>query len=329
MNGMTWFTDDNNKHAQDENANSLSIKKILKRLNDLESIVQDQENLLAEQIIIIKNHNEQNRKLECIVEEQVIIIKSNNERICMLESIVEEHVESLTENIISIERNLEEQRELFDETIDKIIIDHEKIDKIRIVEENNNSLAEKLSGLDDIVDYHNRLIDEVIDEIVVEREKVNTLWKWVEQLQVYVFGREITRVSKAVIQDLFGLYRCERNIDFGTVSTIKLDDSLLGVDCGKIREIVSVIDKDWSINKFLGVATLINSKQVNVLPEIDLISESLCHNVTHVIRCCSVDVRKMFVDEEKIISSHHKLKPFFGNFKMGNWGTHWAISKKC
>ena len=130
MNVMTWFTDDNNKHAQDENGYSLSIKKILKRLNDLESIVQEQENLLAEQIVIIKTDYDKNRKLECIVEEQVITIKSNNERICMLERIVEEHVESLVENIIAVERNVEEQRELLDETIDKIIIDHEKINTI-------------------------------------------------------------------------------------------------------------------------------------------------------------------------------------------------------
>ena len=135
MNVMTWFTDDNNKHAQDENEYSLSIKKILKRLNDLESIVQEQENLLAEQIVIIKTDYDKNRKLQCIVEEQVIIIKSNNERICMLERIVEEHVESLVENIVAVEHIVEEQKELLD-NIRKMLVKYTEdvVEDVRYIE---------------------------------------------------------------------------------------------------------------------------------------------------------------------------------------------------
>jgi hypothetical protein len=44
--------------------------------------------------------------------------------------------------LIAVERNVEEQRELLDETIDKIIIDHEKINTIvSIVSKHEKSLA--------------------------------------------------------------------------------------------------------------------------------------------------------------------------------------------
>jgi hypothetical protein len=152
MNGY-WFSDDNNKHAQDDKENSLSIKKILKRLNDLESIVQEQENLLAE---------------------QVIIIKSNNERICMLERIVEEHVESLVENIISIERNVEEQRELLDETIDKIIIDHAK----------NNTIVSTVSKLEKLPAEEDYEVEETIETKEFEIDGVLYL-KCVEDGAIY------------------------------------------------------------------------------------------------------------------------------------------------
>jgi hypothetical protein len=47
----------------------LTLKKILKRINDLESIVQDQENFLSEQSVIIKRNNDENCMLKCIVQE--------------------------------------------------------------------------------------------------------------------------------------------------------------------------------------------------------------------------------------------------------------------
>ena len=86
----------------------------MNKMTDLESIVSDRENLLAE---------------------QVIIIKSNNERMCKLECIVEEHIESLVENIIAVE----EQKELLDETIEKVIIEHEKLMQLKqlLVSKNN------------------------------------------------------------------------------------------------------------------------------------------------------------------------------------------------
>ena len=54
---------------------------------------------------------------------------------CKLECIVEEHIESLVENTIAVE----EQKELLDETIEKVIIEHEKLMQLKqlLVSKNN------------------------------------------------------------------------------------------------------------------------------------------------------------------------------------------------
>ena len=93
-------------------SHGLTIKKILKRLNDLEEIVQDQGNLLEEQTLIIESNNERIGVLERIVcehnlilddtkyalSQQTEIIKNNSEEFENLQCVVSVHEQNIRES---------------------------------------------------------------------------------------------------------------------------------------------------------------------------------------------------------------------------------------
>jgi hypothetical protein len=146
-----------------------TMKKILKRLNDLESIVQDQENLLGEQSLIIKRNNEENCLLKCIVQEHknlltehLVIIESNNEKICVLQHIVEEQKKIFVDNIIAVEYIVKEQKQILEETNDVMKVEFNKV-----------------SIVEDKIDY----------------------------LELEVFKNQITWVAVCIITDVFNLSR--------------------------------------------------------------------------------------------------------------------------
>ena len=160
-----------NDDVRDEtiHRHALTITKIMKRLNDLESIVQDQENLLSEQSVIIKRNNDENCMLKCIVQdhknlltEHLVIIESNNEKICVLQHIVEEQKKLFVDNIIAVEHIVAEQKQILEETNDVMKVE---LNKVNIVE--------------DKIDY----------------------------LQLEVYKNKVTWAAVCIITDIFGVSR--------------------------------------------------------------------------------------------------------------------------
>ena len=227
---------------------ALTITKILKRLNDLESIVQTQDNLLEEQILIIKN---------------------NNERICMLERIVEE------------------QRELFYETNDKILIEQVKTHSIEsIVCSQKQSLGDKINIIDERISY-------------VEFDKIKD---------------EIFYASACVLADVLdksvrsnGDFDCFRESNYVQVINF-------------VEKVAKIIDKEWNIAEFTKVSNelFIKSSKIDKRVQYKQVYRKSYHEssmnlmkLLGVLQSTPSKVRKMFVNEEKILRSYDFLKPLF------------------
>ena len=283
-----------NDDVRDEtiDCHALTITKILKRLNDLESIVQTQDNLQEEQTLIIKNNNEKICLLESTVDEQIIVIKNNSEKICMLERIVEQHKDSMVENIVSVK----EQRELLDETIVAIETEHEKVKTLCEIVKCEHESTHEL-----IVCDKKRFIDDVI-----------VLQGQIDNIQ---YSSSALYVNLAVFKIISNL------ANISCVSCLMTQDSFIraseSFSKSTLHQVVSTIDSEWSIDDFNDLVnstiTTFHGKTRFVLSDaiawhhVDVVVQEALMS----IEGCTEYTRKMFSREEKILRSHENLKPLY------------------
>jgi hypothetical protein len=285
--------------VRDETIDShgLTIKNILKRLNDLEEMVQDQGDLLEEQTLIIESNKEKSCMLERIVEEQRIIIESNNERIGLLERIVEENKKSLTEKLSGLDDIVDDHRQLLNEVIDEIVVEREKVKTlqklVKCEKENNHKLI--------VCDKK-----QFLDSTIVLQGQIDNLQY--SSMAIYI--------NHAVIRIITDLTRRAYTIG----SMINQEQFICfreSLSKSTLQQVVTTIDSEWTndvlfdvvnstIRTFHDKTTHILNHAINHLPADVVVQEALL-----MIEGCSECTRKMFSSEEKILRSHEKLKPLY------------------
>lgn len=278
-------------------SHGLTIKKILKRLNDLEEIVQDQGNLLEEQTLIIESNKEKSCVLERIVEEQIIIIKNNSERIGVLERIVEENKNSLTEKLSDLDDIVDDHNKLLNEVIDEIVIEREKVKTLQKLVKCEKENTHKL-----IIGGKKQMLDSVI---VMQRQINNLQYSSIKY-----------NINLAVIKIIHGITKIPAGSHVSVQHFETLRESFSKTT---LQQVITAIDSKWTDENFFdavnSIVATFNDKTIHVLHDCDhynrIDTDKLIQEALMIIEGCSVDTRLMFSSEEKILRSHEKLKPLY------------------
>jgi hypothetical protein len=299
MNGLKdWAMEVNynssRKSRIQQETHGLTIKKILKRLDDLEEMVQDQGNLLEEQTLIIESNKEKSCMLERIVEEQRIIIESNNERIGLLERIVEENKKSLTEKLSGLDDIVDDHRQLLNEVIDEIVVEREKVKLVKCEKENNHKLI--------VCDKK-----QFLDNVVMMQGQIDNLQ----------YSSTAIYINHAVFRIISALTKSQCSAGGGIMTQDDFIRFREFFSRSALHQVVTTIDSDWTVDDFYDVVnstiTTFHGRTRYVLYHAinSLHVDAVVQDALMTIEGCSVHTRLMFSSEEKILRSHEKLKPLY------------------